>query len=147
MENNRYAFILISDEKYWNKLCERNRANEGIHAFVRKNQVGPRETQKLLFYVKRPIMQILGVADFLERVTGDREELWRKYGAESCFESSDEYSAFAQGREKMTFVRFKNFRELENALSKEVFSSVLGFSKMPRGGKYVSLENAKQLTM
>ncbi|MCJ7560184.1 hypothetical protein MUO79_06150, partial [Candidatus Bathyarchaeota archaeon] len=58
----------------------------------------------------------------------------------------DEYCAFAQGREKMTFVRFKNFRELENALPAEVVTSVLGFSKMPRGGKYVNLETAKQLT-
>jgi hypothetical protein len=47
----------------------------------------------------------------------------------------------------MTFVRFKNFRELENALPAEVVTSVLGFSKMPRGGKYVNLETAKQLTI
>ena len=146
-KSERYAFILISGEKYWNRLRERNKANMGIHVFVRKNRVGPIEAQKLLFYVKKPIMQVRGVADFIERLTGDREELWRKYGAESCFESFDEYCAFAQGREKMTFVRFKNFRELENALPAEVVTSVLGFSKMPRGGKYVNLETAKQLTI
>ena len=145
MENDRYAFILISDEKYWNKLRERNRANEGIHAFVRRNQVGPRETQKLLFHVKRPIMQVLGTADFLERVTGDREELWRKYGAESCFESSDEYDAFAQGREKMTFVRFKNFTELENPKATEVVRTVLGSLQGFRG-RYIDEKTAKQLT-
>ena len=146
MESERYAFILISDEKYWNKLLERNRTKEGIHAFVRKNQVGPRETQKLLFYVKRPVMQVLGTADFLERVTGDREELWRKYGAESCFESFDEYCTFAQGREKMTFVRFKNFTEIENPKATEVIRSVLGSLQGFRG-KYVNLETAKQLTI
>ncbi|MCJ7560786.1 hypothetical protein MUO79_09275, partial [Candidatus Bathyarchaeota archaeon] len=81
-KSERYAFILISDEKYWNRLRERNKAIMGIHAFVRKNQVGPIEAQRLLFYVKRPIMQVRGVADFIERLTGDREELWRKYGAE-----------------------------------------------------------------
>ena len=146
-KSERYAFILISGEKYWNRLRERNKANIGIHVFVRKNRVGPIEAQKLLFYVKKPIMQVRGVADFIERLTGDHEEMWRKYGAESCFESFDEYCAFAQGREKMTFVRFKNFRELENALPAEVVTSVLGFSKMPRGGKYVNLETAKQLTI
>ena len=146
MERERFAFILISDEKYWNKLRERINANKETHAFVRKNQVGPREAQQLLFYVKRPIMQIRGMADFIERLTGDREELWKKYGAESCFESFDEYLAFTQGREKMTFVRFKNLRELENPISAETITSVLGFSKVPRGGKYVNLETAKQLT-
>ena len=146
MESERYAFILISDEKYWNKLRERNREKEGVHAFVRKNQVGPRETQKLLFYVKKPVMQVLGNADFLERVTGDREELWRKYGAETCFESSDEYSAFAQGREKMTFVRFKNFMELENPQAADILRGILGSLQGFRG-KYLNLENAKQLTI
>jgi predicted transcriptional regulator len=145
MENKRYAFILISGGKYWDKLCERNRANEGIHAFVRKNQVGPRETQKLLFYVKKPIMRVLGGADFIERVTGDREELWRKHGSETCFESYDEYYAFAQGREKVTFVRFKNFTELENPKTTEVIRTVLGSLQGFRG-RYVNEETAKQLT-
>jgi predicted transcriptional regulator len=145
MKNERYAFILISDEKYWNRLRERNRANREIHVFIRKNKVGPRETQRLLFYVKRPIMQVKGVADFIERLTGDREELWRKYGAESCFESFDEYAAFAQGREKMTFVRFKNFTELENPKPTEVIRSILRSLQGFRG-KYVNLETAEQLT-
>ena len=145
MKSERYAFILISDEKYWNRLRERSRANREVHAFVRKNQVGPREAQILLFYVKKPIMQIRGTADFIERLTGDREELWRKYGAESCFESFDEYAAFAQGREKMTFVRLKNFTELENPKSTEVIRSVLGSLQGFRG-KYVNEETAKQLT-
>jgi predicted transcriptional regulator len=145
MKNKRYAFILISDEKYWNRLCERSRADREVHAFVRKNQVGPREAQALLFYVKKPVMQIRGVAEFIERLTGDREELWRKYGAESCFKSFDEYVAFAQGREKMTVVRFKNFTELENPTPTEVIRSVLGSLQGFRG-KYVSLETAKQLT-
>ncbi len=41
MENEHYAFILIADEKYWKKLRDRNKTNEGVHAFVRKNQVAP----------------------------------------------------------------------------------------------------------
>ena len=145
MKSERYAFILISDEKYWNRLHERSVTNREVHAFVRKNQVGPREAQRLLFYVKKPIMQVRGTAVFIERLTGDREELWRKYGAESCFETFDEYVAFAQGREKMTFVRFKNFAVLENPKSTEVIRSVLGSLQGFRG-KYVNEETAKQLT-
>jgi predicted transcriptional regulator len=146
MKNERYAFILISDEKYWNRLRERGRADEKVNAFIRRNQVGPCKALTLLFYVKKPIMKVLGRADFIERLTGDREELWRKYGAESCFESLDEYVAFAQGREKMTFVRFKNFKELENPKPTEVIRSVLGSLQGFRG-KYVNEETTKQLTL
>jgi predicted transcriptional regulator len=145
MKRKRYAFILISDEKYWNRLRERNKAYRGIHAFVRKNQVAPKNAQKLLFYVKKPIMQVRGVADFIERLTGDREELWRKYGAESCFESFEEYCAFAQGRTMMTFVRFSNLTELENPKPTEVIRSILRSLQGFRG-KYVNLATAKQLT-
>jgi predicted transcriptional regulator len=146
MKKEHYAFVLIADEKYWNRLCERNRANREVHIFARKNQVGPCEAQKLLFYVKKPIMQVRGVADFIERLTGNYEKLWRKYGSESCFESFDEYAEFAEGREKMTFVRFKNFAELENPKHTEITRMVLGPLRWFRS-KYVNLEIVKQLTI
>jgi predicted transcriptional regulator len=145
MKEDRYAFILVSDEKYWNLLCERNKTSAGVHAFVRKNQVAPKSAEKLLFYVKRPIMQVRGSADFVERLTGPSDELWTKYGAETCFESFDEYRAFAQGRIEMTFVRFKNFTELENPKPTEFVKTVLGSLQRFRG-KYVSLETVTQLT-
>ncbi len=111
---------------------------------MRKNQVGPKNTEKLLFYVKKPVMQIRGVADFIERLTGNHKELWEKYGAESCFESFEEFCAFAQGRDVMTFVRFKNFRELENPKSSKTIRSILGSLQGFRG-KYVNFETAEQL--
>lgn len=144
MKHEHYAFILIADEKYWNRLRERNRVNKENHVFVRKSQVGPKNAEKLLFYVKKPVMQIRGVADFIERLTGNHEELWKKYGAESCFESFEEFCAFAQGREVMTFVRFRNFTELENPKSTKTIKSILGSLQGFRG-KYVNLETAEQL--
>jgi hypothetical protein len=71
MKRERYAFILVADKKYWNKLRERDEASGETHAFVRKNQVAPKTAQKLLFYVKKPVMQVQGIADFIERLTGD----------------------------------------------------------------------------
>jgi predicted transcriptional regulator len=144
MKRERYAFILIADEKYWNRLRERNKASSGTHAIVRKSKVTPKTAQKLLFYVKKPVMQIRGIADFIERLTGESGELWRKYGAESCFETFEEYCAFAQGRTMMTFVRFRNFVELENPRTTEVTRSILGSLQGFRG-KYVNLATAKQL--
>jgi predicted transcriptional regulator len=144
MKPERYAFILVADKKYWNKLRERNRTSSGTHAFVRKSKVAPKTAQKLLFYVKKPVMQVLGIADFIERLTGDSGELWRKHGVETCFENFEEYDAFAQGRTNMTFVRFKNFVELENPKDTEATRSILGSLQGFRG-KYVNLATTKQL--
>jgi predicted transcriptional regulator len=144
MKHERYAFILIADEKYWDMLRERNQASRGTYAFVRRNKVAPKSAQKLLFYVKKPVMQVRGIADFVERVTGDSSELWRKYGAESCFETFEDYCDFAQGRMVMTFVRFKNFVELEKPKTTEATRSILGSLQGFRG-KYVNLATTKQL--
>ena len=144
MKTERYAFILIADEKYWNKLCERNKTSSGIHVFVRKSKVAPKNAQKLLFYVKKPVMQVLGIADFIERLTGDSSELWRKHGAESCFETFEEYCTFAKGRTTMTFVRFKNFAELKNPKTTQTTRNILGSLQGFRG-KYVNLATTKQL--
>ena len=135
---------MVADKKYWNKLLERNRVSGGTHAFVRKNQVAPKTAQKLLFYVKKPVMQVQGIADFMERLTGESGELWRKYGSESCFETFEEYCAFAEGRQRMTFVRFNNFVEIENPKTTEAIRSILGSLQGFRG-KYVNLATTRQL--
>lgn len=144
MKSERYAFILIADKKYWQRLCERNKAGSDTHVFVRKNKVGPISTKKLLFYVKKPVMQIRGVADFVERLTGKPEELWRSYGSESCFDSFEELCEFTQGRKIVTFLRFRNFFELENPKSAKAIRSILGSLQGFRGG-YVDSTTAGQL--
>jgi hypothetical protein len=53
----------------------------------------PTEAEQLLFYVTRK-KQVLGTADFLERLTGNYEDLWEKFGSESCFETFEEYKSF-----------------------------------------------------
>ena len=88
MKHERYAFILIADEKYWKLLCERNRASSGTYSFVRRSKVAPKAAQKLLFYVKKPVMQVKGIADFVERVTGDSGELWRNTATKAASKHS-----------------------------------------------------------
>jgi predicted transcriptional regulator len=144
--NHHYAFILVSDQKNWNRLCQRSSAGRETHAFVRKNLVAPIKAQKLLFYIKKPAKQIRGTADFMERLTGVTDDLWTKYGAESCFENLDEYQTFADGRQRMTFVRFKNLRVLSNPQPPEITMSILGSLRWFRG-KYVDEKTAKQLTV
>lgn len=145
MENERYGFILIADEEYWNRLSQCNQQDEQIHFFVRKSQVGPIEAKKLLFYVKKPHMQIRGTADFAEHLTGDVEALRNKHGSQSFFESFNEYKAFAEGSKKMTFIRFQNFMEIASPKPKEIVARVLG-SLVWFKPKYVNQQTADMLT-
>ena len=139
-----YAFVLIVNEKYWNQIRRASNQNFSTHAFVRKNKVGPKQTQKLLFYVTKK-KQVLGSADFIERQSGNGEELWKKFGNETCFESFDEYKKFADQRETMTFIRFSNFTELTSPLSKEGIGEVLGSMQGFGAGKYVDKDTATKL--
>ena len=147
MPTKCYAYILISDKKWWDRLCKQNRNSNETYVFVRRNRVGPLKTRKLLFYVKRPIMQIRGTADFIERLAGYYEELWSTYGHETCLKTFNEYTDFLQGRRTATFIRFTNFRKLEIPISMEVISKVLGVRRIPRGGKCLNPEAAKELAV
>lgn len=125
MEHENYAFILPVDEKYWNRICQRK--TEQAHVFILKSQVAPLQAQKLLFYVVigTENKQVLGAADFLERITGNTMDLWEKYGSESCFESFEEYKEFALNRESLTYIRFNNFYEISEPKPSEDVAKIL----------------------
>ncbi len=146
METDHYAFMLVIEKKYWNRLCQFPNQGRQIRFFVRKNQVGPKQARKLLFYVKKPHMQVLGSADFVERITGDSEGLWNQYGLETFFENPKEYKTFAEGREKMTFIEFENFSELKNPKPKEEVALALGSLVWFRP-KFINKQTADTLTL
>lgn len=143
MATQRYAYILTVNEKYWQRLRERNQAASS-HVFIRRSQVAPKNARQLLFYVTKK-RQVLGVADFVERLTGDSMELWEKFGGESCFASVDEYKAFAGGRDRMTFIRFQNLQEIAQPASHEALAKTLGSLYRFRLGQYLDEATAEQL--
>jgi len=140
----RYAFIVLNLEKFWNRLCSQNRAGKHAHAFVRRGVVGPKNAKLLFFYVTHPHKDIRGYADFVERVTGDAEDLWKSLGNESLL-NSDEYKDFLQGRKKVTFIRFRNLRELPTPVTTKRLSQIIGKEKMPQMGLYLTEKLANQL--
>jgi len=141
--SERYAYILLTDSKWWERL--REEAAKEIQSFVRRGRVGPLKAEKILFYVKSPVKEIRGIGDFFERVAGDPKELWEKYGHETCLKSRQEYIQFVGNSDKVTFIRLKNLRELANPLPTEALRKKLGILRMPRGGKYLSRELLKQI--
>jgi len=143
--SKRYAYILMDNEKWWNRLCNQNRAGKKLHAFVRKSAVGPKNAKILVFYVTHPFKEIRGYGEFVERIVGDAEELWNTYGSETCLKSYKEYKDFLQGRSEATFIRFKNLRELSPSISASVIYQIIGIRKMPQGGRYINKKTAHEL--
>jgi predicted transcriptional regulator len=141
----RYAFIVLNLEKFWNRLCSQNRAGKQAHAFVRRGVVGPKNAKQLFFYVTHPHKDIRGYADFVERVTGDAESLWKSLGHESLLSSYDEYQDFLQRRKKATFIRFRNLRELPTPITTKRLSQIIGKEKMPQMGLYLTERIAHRL--
>jgi predicted transcriptional regulator len=141
----RYAYVLVEDEKWWNRRCARNKTHSEVHSFVRRGKVGPKQALKLLFYIKLPAKQIKGVGEFVERVIGSKDELWNLYGAETVFENKDEYDNFIGGRNSITMIRFRNMEELDKPIDFKNFNLVTGIKKMPNGGMYISRENMSQM--
>lgn len=141
-----YAYVLSIDEKYWNRLIQRVQAGLVEHVFVRKNAVTPFQVDQLLFYVTAPDKrQVLGVADFLDCITGNSLELWKKYGSESGFPTFGEYRAFIEFKEQATVIRFNHFREILHPKSKEETVQVLGMQHRFSIGQYLDRESALSL--
>jgi predicted transcriptional regulator len=141
----RYAFIVLNLEKFWNRLCSQNRAGKQAHTFVRRGVVGPKNAKLLFFYVTYPHKDIRGYAEFVERVTGDAEKLWKSLGHESLLNSYDEYNNFLQGRKKATFIRFRNLKEFPNPVTTKTMAQIIGRERMPQMGLYLTERIAHRL--
>jgi len=143
--SERYAYILLSNEKWWNRLCSQKRSRKASHAFVRKGTVGPKKTELILFYVTYPFKEIRGSGEFVERVIGSAGNLWKDYGQETCLRSFKEYLGFLQGRTNVTFIRFKNLHVSDTSISMNDISRVTGINRMPRSGRYIDKEMTQKL--
>ena len=141
----KYAFIVLNLEKFWNRLVQQNKAGKQNHAFVRRGVVGPKKAQKLFFYVTHPVKEIQGYADFVEHVTGDSKDLWESLGEESLLYSYDEYTDFLQNRKTATFIRFTNLKTLPKPVSSKIMLSIFEKQRMSQMGMYINEEMSNKL--
>jgi len=145
MTEEHFAYILVEDDKWWQRRCARNKIGSSVHSFVRRGKVGPKEACKLLFYIKLPARQIKGIGEFVERITGSKDDLWNLYGSETVFANKEEYESFVQDRDSITVIRFKNLVELEKPIGFELLHAATGIKKMPNGGMYIDKETLNQM--
>lgn len=136
---------MLSDEKWWIRRVNKNKSGKTLQSFVRRGAVGPKDVKLILFYIKHPLREIRGSGEFLERIVGDVDKLWTALGHETVFDSYQEYVTFMNGRTRATFIRFSNLQEFSTPVPVKVVSRIIGVSRMPRGGKYISREIANAL--
>ena len=140
---NHYGYVLLESEKWWKKRCIQSKAGRTEQVFVRRGKVGPVKTEQLFFYIKHPVREFRGKAEFVERKTGNPDQLWNEFGIETVFELYNDYREFVKGREDVTFIRLRNLRELTLPVSAKTFlEKTSGGCMLPRGGRYISKELA-----
>jgi predicted transcriptional regulator len=112
---------------------------------VQKGLAPPRDTSLILFYVAKPVGEIAGYAEFVERKTGDSEELWKEYGRESVLNSREQFKQFIGDRPKASFIRFKNLHEAATPIPLKNILMLLAVKRLSRKGFYMNRKTAETL--
>lgn len=140
-----YGYILMIKENYWMRFCELNRAGKTTHAYIGGGAAPPKVVEQVFFYVVYPFREIRGFGEFIERIVDDPEKLWNSHGHETCLDSYEQYDDLMRGKEKATFVRFKNLYEGSKPIPFNTISMMLEIKRMPRRGRYVTKEQGDEL--
>lgn len=136
--SERFAFVMMIREKWWVEFCRRSQEGEKVHSFVIKGAAPPKSTLLILFYVTKPVRAIAGYAHFIERVVGNPQELWSKFGGESVLGSKARYEEFVGDASEASFVRFKDLSVATNPISLSRLLMLLGVKRLSRKGFYVN---------
>lgn len=143
--NNRHAFIMMVQNKYWNEFRRRQQQGEQTHAYVNRGTAGPKNTSIVMFYVTKPVGEIAGYAEFIERKTGDSETLWNAHGQETVLNSKEQFEEFVKDRSKVSLVRFRNLHEATKPIPLNNLLLLLGMKRLGRGGFFVDKETAEKM--
>jgi predicted transcriptional regulator len=136
---------MMIHDKWWQGFCHRQDEGKQTHSYVQRGAGAPKETNLILFYVAKPESAIKGYAEFIERKTGDAEEIWKTHGKESVLKSKDKFKAFIGDSEKVSFIRFKELRTASEPLPLKNVLLFLGLKRLSRKGFYVDKGTADRL--
>ncbi|MDI6690775.1 MAG: hypothetical protein QME50_02765 [Candidatus Bathyarchaeota archaeon] len=141
----KYAFVIMVKEKWWREFCRFSREGRQAHSYVGGPRAPPKNASLLIFYVSKPVGEIDGYAEFIERKVGKPEELWKEHGNESVFSSTEQYFQFVKDKQQVSFIRFKNLREAANPIPLGNVRLLLGVNRLARGGFYIDKETAEKM--
>jgi len=140
----RYAFVIMIKEKWWREFLRLRYMGKEIQSYVRRGLAPPKNASLIFFYVTKPICEIAGYAEFVERKVGKPEDLWKEHGEESVLESAEEYFQFVKDKNSVSFVRFKNLKEAANSIPLRNALMFLGVKRLGRRGFYIDREMAEK---
>ena len=143
--STKHAFVILIKNEYWNEFCRQNHNGKRIHSYVRLGLAPPKETSTLVFYVTRPVGEIIGYADFIERKVGDAEKLWSEYGLETVLDSKKKYEEFIGDARRVSFIRFKSLHEATKPIPLSNALLFFGGKRLPRRGFYLDEETTDEL--
>jgi len=141
----KYASVMMIHDKWWQEFLRKNRQRFQVHSYVKTGAGSPKEASLILFYVTKPVGELAGHAEFIERKVGEADELWKQYGRESALNSKQQYEDFVKDRRKVSFIRFKNLQEAANPIPLKNVLMLLGGKRLSRQGFYVDKETADKL--
>ncbi len=143
--SGKYAYILMIQDKWWREFLRRNHEGRQVHSYVQKGPAPPRQTFLVLFYVSKPVGELAGCADFIERKVSNPEELWREYGAESVLDNKEAFEEFIGDRQKVSMIRFRHLREALHPIPRNDLLMHLGKDRLARRGFYIEKDRANRL--
>jgi len=143
--STKHAFVIMIKGEYWNEFCRQNHNGKRIHSYMRLGLAPPKETSTLVFYVTRPVGEIMGYADFIERKVGDAEKLWSEYGLETVLDSKKKYKEFVGNVRRVSFIRFKSLHEATKPIPLSNALLFFGVKRLPRRGFYLDKETTDEL--
>jgi predicted transcriptional regulator len=143
--DEKYAFVMMIQEKWWRGFCQCQREGKETQSYVQGGWAPPKETSLLLFYVTKPVGQVAGSAEFIERKVGDAADVWNEHGDESVLQTRERYEEFVGDKERVSFIRFKNLREASEPIPLKNVLMFLGLKRLSRKGFYVDKETADEL--
>jgi predicted transcriptional regulator len=138
--SERQAFVMMVQSRWWNEFCHRNHEGKKTHSFVLRGIAPPKDASRVLFYVTKPVGEIAGYADFIERKFGDADKLWKEHGDETVLGSKEKYDGFVEDSRKVSFVRFKDLHEAAKAIPLNYVLMSLGTRRLGRKGFYIDRE-------
>ena len=141
----QYAFIMMIRDKWWGEFCSLSREGRKEFSYIRRGAAGPKNASFLFFYVTKPVGELAGYAEFIERKVGDAESLWSEHGNESVLKSKEEYQELIGGKQKVSFIRFKNLKVAAKPVQLSALFTFLDVKKPVRGGFYIKKETADKL--
>jgi predicted transcriptional regulator len=142
----KYAFVMMIKDKYWREFYNLNREGRKELSYVQHgDRAPPKNAAVLLFYVTKPVGEIAGYAEFIERKFGNADSLWNDHGNESAFKSKGQFEAFIGDEKKVSLIRFKNLQEAAKPIHLNNLLMILGKERLPRRGFYLNKETTDKL--